>query len=113
VADVCFYAIAFCFCFVTSFFIIIVRACFLFFLFSFVRWVGKLNFFLTVLFYQKPKDLFKLNTGIFVFRLCTFWRFYLSISYFGDAGLYLGRTKIGRVYLAQNLYSERGSNPKL
>jgi len=72
VADVCFYAIAFCFCFVTSFFIIIVRACFLFFLFSFVRWVGKLNFFFNCFILPKTEGFVQVKHRYFCFPFVHF-----------------------------------------
>ena len=88
-ADVCFSAIAFCFCaycFVTSFFFVSV-----FFFFSFffcVKWVGKMNF-LTI-FYKKPKNWFKLNKGI-LFSVYARWAICFLcffFFFFGDAELF-------------------------
>ncbi|KAG0637607.1 hypothetical protein HOY80DRAFT_251105 [Tuber brumale] len=89
------------------------RECFSFFLFPIffcVKWVGKMNFFIYILFYKKPKNWFKLNKGI-LFSICALGRICLFVfSFFyleRQSFLVFQRTKIGKVYLAQNFYKER------
>jgi len=63
--------------------------------------------FLTI-FYKKPKNWFELNKGI-LFSVCARWTFCFLFFVFLEVQSFLvfRRTKIGEVYLAQNLYKER------